>query len=265
MASNLDCVGLGVVGADARRELVLTALRQAECLGEAAGVAVWRWQDPSGVRLVIALRDDEIVDLLPSYAGAPGATLADLWSPNPDVVVASIVDADGDQVTSIAAELEQRWLLPEVSGPVGGAACVVALGVAVEEYPDDDAFSASDASLLSRGRGDERPAHFAAQGWAWPPRMAAESFLSYGVFGEPAQATAYARLNGTVLAARRRTVAATGRQFVTSRVRTAGFEVDLCLPGGDVTALPRPGSILAGTVFLVASLPSLVLPAPAPA
>jgi len=257
-------VGLGVAGDDARRELVLTALRHAECLGEVDGVAVWRWQDPSGVRLVIALRDDEILDLLPSYAGTPGAVLADLWSANPDVVVASIVDADGDRVTALAAELEQRWLLPGMPEPVGGAACVVALGVAVEEYPDDDAFSASDASLLSGGRGDDRPAHFAALGWAWPPRMAAESFLSYGVSGDPVQATAYARLNGTVLGARRRTVAATGRQFVTARVRTAGFEVDVCLPGDAVAALPRPGSILAGTVFLVASLPSLVLPAPAP-
>jgi hypothetical protein len=145
-----------------------------------------------------------------------------------------------------------------VTGTVGGLACVVALGVDVTVHIDGDAFAASDASLLGGGAGArEAPAHGVEQGWPRPPRMAAESFISYGVFGEPEQAQAYARLNGTVLRAQRKTVAVTGHGFVAARVRTAGFDVDVCLPADDGRELPQPGNVIAGTVFLVASLPAV--------
>jgi hypothetical protein len=37
-------------------------------------------------------------------------------------------------------------------------------------------------------------------------------------------------------------------------VRTTGSEVDACLSAGDVRERPQPGNVIAGTVFLVASL-----------
>lgn len=229
MASNLDCVGLGVGDPAGLGRLVDMAVRYAEHLGELAGVSVLRWQDPSGARLVLGMRGTEVVDLLPSYAGAPGARLANVHAVNDDVVIADVLDEDGEQVTMLAAELEQRRLLPAAKGAVQGLACVVALGVDVTVWPDEDAFAASDASLVSDDGGDpgEAPAHWVEQGWPWPPRMAAESFISYGVFGNPKQAEAYARLNGTVLRAQRKTVVATGQEFVAARVRTVGFEADV--------------------------------------
>lgn len=265
VASNLDCIGLGVHDHAGMDRLVTMAVRGAERLGEVGGVSVLRWQDPSGARLILGMRGNEVIDLLPSYAGTPGARLANVRAVNDDVAVANVLDEDGQQVTMLAAEVEQRRLLPAVTGTVQEMACVVALGVDVTVWPDKDAFEASDASLIGDGGDDpgEAPPHVVEQGLPWPPRMAAESFIAYGVFGDPEQAQAYARLNGTVLRAQRKTVAATGQEFVAVRVRTVGFEVDVCLPVDGAGELPSAGNVIAGTVFLVASLPGVV-PAAAP-
>src|SRR4051812_46198167 len=53
------------------------------------------------------------------------------------------------------------------------------------------------------------------------------------------------------------------RRGVTSNlacVGLAGFEATVCLPADDRTTPPRPGSVIAGMVFLTASLPGLALP-----
>jgi hypothetical protein len=81
--------------------------------------------------------------------------------------------------------------------------------------------------------------------------MAANSFISYGVFGDPENAQAFARLNGTVLHTVRKTVVATGQQFIAARVQCGVFETDVCLPVHGDTADPTPGNVIAGTVFLV--------------
>jgi hypothetical protein len=261
MASNLDCVGLGVTNREDLERLVNGALAEAELLAEVDGAMVLRWQDPSGARMVINVRDRDVLDLVPSYAGHPGAHLANVRAVNEEVAVADVVDEDGEQLTVLAVELEQRRLLALATGPVGGPACVVALGVDVTVHADADAFAASDASLLVEAGADDPPAgdppdHVVERGLSWPPRMAAESVISYGVFGAQ-DARAYARLHGTVLHAQRHTVAATGQSFVAARVRTTGFEVDLCLPATEVTSAVQPGNVVGGTVFLVASLDGL--------
>jgi len=271
VASNLECVGLAVADHAGLARLVDQALGHAQPLGAAHGVTVLRWRDPSGASLVIAVRGREVVDLLPSFAGAPGARLANVRAANDEVALADVLDEEGQQVTMVAVELEQRRLLPGAAGPVGGSASVVALGVDVTVHADAEAFARSDASLLHAGGDDggdggdgdrgggsaagdagEPPAHVRERGLPWPPRMAAESLISYGVFGPADQAEAYARLHGTVLDAQERTVAATGQRFVAARVRTAGFDLDLCHPAWRV---PQAGNIIGGTVFLVASLP----------
>jgi hypothetical protein len=84
--------------------------------------------------------------------------------------------------------------------------------------------------------------------------QAGESFLADAdaVAAAPAADT-YAQLAGTVLRAERRTVAQTGQQFIAARVRTTGFELDVCLAASDHPTVPTAGQIIAGTVFLVAS------------
>ncbi|HTJ32684.1 MAG TPA: hypothetical protein VL738_05590 [Dactylosporangium sp.] len=240
-------------------ELLASALGTAEVIGRRGELVLYRWQDPSGARLVMCTEGAAIVDFLPSFAAEPGARLAGVRAANEDVAVADVVDDGGEVVTRLAAEFEQRRQLP--AGPVGGRASIVALGVQATVHASEDDFAASDASLLGGAEEPgEPPAHFLENGWQWPPRMAAESFISYGVFNAGETAEAYARLNGVVLAADVRTVAATGQRFVAARVRCAGFEATVCLPADEHTTAPRPGAVIAGTMFLTASLPGLALP-----
>lgn len=106
------------------------------------------------------------------------------------------------------------------------------------------------------------PPHYAERGWSSPPRLASESFISYGVFGDPGQARAHARLSGTVLNAWRSICTLTGQLFTIAAVRTVGFEADLCLAGSEHPSVPAPGNIISGTVFLVATVdaPALLTP-----
>ncbi len=267
VASNLECVGLAVADRAGLQRLVENALTSAQPIGEQDGITVLRWQDQSGARLVMGLRDGKLLDLLPSFAGTPGVRLANVRAINDAVAVADVLDEGGEQLTMLALELEERRFL-SAAGPAAGQASVVALGVDVTVHADAEAFGNSGASLMGDAADDtdEPPANVVERGLAWPPRMAAESLISYGVFGDPAQAEAYARINGTVLHAERRMVAATGHQFVVARIRTLGLELDMCLPDAhdehdaEVAPVPQPGNVIGGTAFVVASLPSIAPP-----
>jgi hypothetical protein len=258
VTSNLECVGLAVPDREAFHQLVSSAMDTAELIGRRGDRLLYRWQDPSGVRLVVSVQDGRIVDFLPSLAAEPGARLIAVRAVNEEVAVADVLDEGGELVTRLAAEFEQRAMFPDTA--VEGRASIVALGVDTTVHASAEAFAESDASLLGGAEAGEPPAHYVENGWSWPPRMAAESFISYGVFDAGESAQAYARLNGLVLAADTRTVAATGQRFTAARVRCAGFEADVCLPADERTVPPAPGSVIAGTVFLVASLPGLQLP-----
>lgn len=258
MSSNLSCIGLDLTDESQFRRVVGAALDGATVLGERAGRRVLRWEDADGARLVLVLGPKrELLALTPSFAGEPGAVLASLRHATEECWTAAVTQ-DGEQVTALAADLEQSALI-DPAGGAGGRAAVVALGTSVAVLPDVAAFRASRASLLSPEREDpgEPPAHHVENGWPWPPRMAEESFISYGVFGDPAQAEPVARLNGTVLRSRTCRNALTGGVFHVARVRTAGFEVDVCLDASEHPQLPPPGSVVAGTVYLVAALESL--------
>jgi hypothetical protein len=133
---------------------------------------------------------------------------------------------------------------------------VIGLGVDVAVHADAAQFAESPASLLdpAAATADEPPARYRERGWAWPPRVGPESFISHGLFADAAQARSYARLAGPVLHADRRTVSVTGQHFTVARVHTNGFDTDICLAAADHPAIPEPGNIIAGTVFLVAAL-----------
>lgn len=245
MASNLGCIGLAVDDREAFAALVDSALSSSEPIGRLGNFTVSCWEDPSGARLVITTEGREVVDLLPSFGGVPGAILSELRPVNAETAIANVVDAEGETLTKLSTALEQRHLLSDHA--VAGRASIVSLGIDVTVHDNESTFSASDASLLIADRelGDSRQ----------PLRMAAESFMSYGVFGPPENSEPYARLSGTVLQADRRVASVTGQSFVTARVRTVGFETDLCLPATD--QIPRPGNIISGTVFLTTSMPDL--------
>jgi hypothetical protein len=253
MSSNLACVGLPSSD-EQLGALIDQILPEAGLLGTSGGNRILRWEDPSGTRLVLEVGDDGVVDLLPSFRSDSTVILGDLQAVNDDVVMASLLDEGGEQLTSASLALEQRRLLPR-RRVAPARASLTALGVDVVVLPDADAFSASDASLLDPdGTPGDVPEAYQEHGWSWPPRVAASSFFSYGVFAEGQDATAYARLSGSVLRADRRIVQATGKDVVVVDVETAGCTLTVCLEGSACSQLPEPGNIVSGTVFLAACL-----------
>lgn len=255
MASNLACIGLAVSDTAELAQLFNTAMRSVHEVGVYDGVHVGRWQDDSGAALIFGWRPDEFLEALPTYAAARGGLLSDCELIKEEIASASVVDADGEQLTSMTFQAEQYRQVQALGRPVDGSARITALGVDVQIHHDADAFAGSPASLLRPpDPADEPPKHFRERGWSWPPRVAAESFIPFGSFGEPGQASAHALLSGTVLTAKRSICALTGQPFTIASVRTVGFEADLCLAGSEHPDVPAPGNIISGTVFLSAAI-----------
>jgi hypothetical protein len=256
VSSNLACVGLAVVSAPELGRLLERVRTTARPAGVFEDVEIFRWRDPSGAGLVLGLRNGEVADLLPVFSSTVGGRVSDCRLINSSVASAGIVDGDGEQLTAMAFEPEQWRQLKAIGRPVSGAARITALGVSVTIYPDAEAFAASPGSLLSPGSDSSGPppASYAERGWAWPPRLAPESFISNGLFGDAADCTAHARLGGTVLRASHQTCELTGQGFTVATVRTVGFEADLCLADTEHPAVPEPGAIISGTVFLTAAI-----------
>jgi hypothetical protein len=256
MSSDLACVGLAMRDANDFNDLVREIGPRATLVGVSGDVQIARWQDESGARVVFRVRRNRTEAFVPSYAGTVGIRFGTLTRLSDDVWSAAAVDESGEQWTGMTFEIEEGGLIND--GHPSTAASLVALGRAVTVHSDERAFAASDASLLG-GASDpesEPPAHYAERGWPWPPRMAAESFASHGVFVDPADAPATALLNGTVLRAERRINGLTGQDFIVVRTRSLEMEVDMCLAGSDHATIPEPGQVIGGTVFLVASLVS---------
>jgi hypothetical protein len=256
VTSALACVGLSVRDEAELSSLVTSAYRTVRETGVFAGVHVGRWQDASGAVLILGWRSSELVDFVPAYAAASGGLLAECRLINDSVAVAKVIDAGGQQVTAMAFEAEQYRQLDALGRRVSGPARITALGVDVQVDPDADVFAASPGSQLDLSAGPVAgpPPHDRESGWSGPPRLAAESFISYGIFAESAQARPHARLSGTVLDAGRGVCALTGQPFTVAPVRTAGFEADVCLAGSAYPHLPAPGTIISGTVVLSAAI-----------
>ncbi|HTI34419.1 MAG TPA: hypothetical protein VL422_12125 [Miltoncostaea sp.] len=252
MASNLSCVGLGVADEEEFHRLLDTIVPEAEHIGRHRGVEVRRREDASGARIIVGIKGRELVGLLPSLASAPGVRFGPLEPVADDAHLADLLDGEGEVWTRAVVELEQRDLLAGGRHP-GGRGALVAFGRGVTVHADADAFAESHDSLLDPDADPDHPPPELGtdSGIEWPLRMAAESFISYGAFGD---ASAEARLAATVLGAERRVNTATGLPFIVARVRMADAELDICLDGDEFREPPRPGQIVAGEVFLVASL-----------
>lgn len=233
-------------------------LPHAVLLGSRRNRDVLRWEDASGARLVFTVRRGHLEDALPSLSVKPGARLQGATARSGHVIQSAVVDEDGEQVTALVAALEEGPLFP---GPVDGVASIVALGMEITVHADDDAFALDPASLLGSAVDEPipRPDDLDPDD-PWPSgplRMAAESFISHGVFAEAFGAgppEPLARLHGTVLSAERRRNEIGGLEFIVARVQTSGFVADVCLAADEHRDVPLPGSILGGEVYLVGSL-----------
>ncbi|MGH3176356.1 MAG: hypothetical protein ACRDPF_21150 [Streptosporangiaceae bacterium] len=253
MTSALACVGLAVSDETELQQLVTRAHRAAGQTGVFDGVHVGRWEDDSGAALVLGWRSGELLDFIPAYTAGSGGLLADCRLINDAVAVARVVDTGGQQLTAMTFQAEQYRELRAHGEPVSGPARITALGTAVQVYPDAAAFAASPGSQLDLPAGQEPPPHYRERGWTWPPRLGAESFISYGVFGDPDRAGPRARLSGIVLTAAQRVCALTGQPFAVATVSTAGFAADVCLAASEHPGPPAPGSVISGTVSLSAA------------
>jgi hypothetical protein len=256
------CVGLAVADSVELAKLLRKLAPQGAVLGHAKRVKVVRWQDASGVRLVMETGGDDEPTLVPSFAARTRVHLRDVRMLNGDVAMATVVDERGQPLASMGILIEQRRLLPQKMA-LDGVGSIVPIGTEVSIHSNAQDFGSSDASLFLgpedaerwRTHPDKPPANYIEQGWKWPRRKAAESFGSLAVFVEPAHAAAFAILSGTILTAERRTVVQTGQQILLAEIRTAGgFEVTVCLEGAAHSGLPPVGGVISGTVLMVASL-----------
>jgi hypothetical protein len=127
VSSNLACIGLAVSDSRELGHLVDRASATAQSVGTFDGVSVTRWQDASGAALVLGWRAGEVADLLPTYASTAGGTVADCRLVNGSVAQAKIVDADGEQVTSMAFEAEQYRQIKAFGLSIAGPARITAL------------------------------------------------------------------------------------------------------------------------------------------
>lgn len=256
------CVGLAVADGVELAELVSSVAGQGAVLGQTERIKVVRWQDASGVRLVIETVGDEEPTLVPSFAATTRVRLTDVRMLNYDVAMATVVDDLGQPLASMGVLIEQRRLLPQRLS-VDGEGSIVAIGTGVSIHSSPQAFGGSDASLFLGSEDAEHwrihpetpPGNYIDQGWKWPRRKAAESFGSLAGFAEPANANAFAVMSGTILTAERRTVIQTSQEILLAEIRTAGgFAVTVCLEGAVYSGLPPTGGIVSGTVLMVASL-----------
>jgi hypothetical protein len=253
MSSTLGCIGMAVDDVDALDALVGRLLPDARVVARAADLQARRWTDPSGASLTLTLQAQDgadadeagvLVDLVPSYvdaAGAGGVRLGRLV-PHGPTLAADLVDADGQLVTRVACDLAQS-IVAEVSEPRD--ARITALGLEVAVHEDADAFARSDDSVLGTPEPGEAP-----------QRLATESLVSYGLFGEPDTAEPRAFVSGTVLAAvsQESTV---GQRFHAVRVSTVGGTMTVCLAADEHPEPPPVGSVVAGTCYLVLDVPGL--------
>ena len=253
MPSNFECVGFRIDSGEALGELIERVMPLAEPVGSGPhGAETFRWQDESGARLVIDIRKNVVRNVLPSFAGGVGTSVRDVSALSDDTSSAEIIDDSGEMITKLAVDIEERQLIAGTT--VHGALSAVGLVGHVSVHVDAEAFAASPASLLvDSEEAGPPPPHFAESGWPWPPRMGAESFISEGIFAPPKEARPIARLNGIVLEADERINSLTGLRFVRSRVRTAGFDADICAPASEME-VPHPGNVLASMVYMVGSL-----------
>jgi hypothetical protein len=234
VATHLACIGLGTDRQQAFQRLVVEANQAAQRQEVIGGVRVQRWEDSSGAAIVLGWRGGQLISFMPAFAAMSELRLANCHPVREPVAVADVLDADGTQVTALAAEVEQYQQLVAAGRPADGTARITAFGLSVKVHDDEDAVRAAPKQ--------PNDANDAAD------------FVPFGAFAEPAKAQPHARLTGTVVKAERRVCELTGHPFTVAVTRTAGFDADVCLAGDEHPGVPAPGAIVSGIVSLSVSL-----------
>ena len=182
MSSALACVGLAASDEAEFSWLLKSACTAIRGPGIFGGVYVGRWQDDSDAALVLGLQDGQLADFTPAYAGSSGGLLADCRLIYESVAFAKVTGTDGQQLTAMASEAEQHRQLLALGQRVSGPARITAQGTDVTIYPGPGAYAASPASQIP-GTAPEPPPNYDGP---WPPRLAAESFISHAALaGSP--------------------------------------------------------------------------------
>jgi hypothetical protein len=240
----LDCLGFGGDPAD----LISAVLPRVERLNLAGEDEILAWTDEvSGARLVLGCHGVDVQWMWPTLWAATAAALGGLAPLGDDVVSAAVLDETGGRAARLVLRLEEgRTLTPEMCARSWPAA-IVALGP-VRVFADVAAFEADPVSIVGdpTSYAAQAPEHFVQRGWAWPPRLAAESLDAAG------GPLPLARLTGVVRAVEHRRNGLTGHQFTVARVRTLGLDLDLCLAADHPEVVV--GAVVAGTVTVVGRL-----------
>jgi hypothetical protein len=223
VASNLACIGLDVWRRSDFRDMVAAARSEAETIAKDGEVGVHIWTDASGARLIITTEGDLVRVVTPTFYAAPGAIISEPQAVDGGLVLAELVNQDDEVITEIACQLEELALLGSAAPPIEGPVSIVVLGNSVQVL----------------GRADDGV-----------PDLVFDPTGAYALSTD-----AVAHLTGLVLAIEQRTVGRTGQGFTAARLRTAGFQVTLCVPAGKPAL--STGDILDVTGYVVASIPAL--------
>jgi hypothetical protein len=223
VASNLACIGLDVWRRSDFRDMVAAARSEAETIAKDGEVGVHIWTDASGARLIITTEGDLVRVVTPTFYAAPGAIISEPQAVDGGLVLAELVNQDDEVITEIACQLEELALLGSAAPPIEGPVSIVVLGNSVQVL----------------GRADDGV-----------PDLVFDPTGAYALSTD-----AVAHLTGVVLAIEQRTVGRTGQGFTAARLRTAGFQVTLCVPAGKPAL--STGDILDVTGYVVASIPAL--------
>ena len=221
--------------------------------------------DPSGARITIHVGHDGAIRCAkPGFAGVarfrwrPERVVPDGGCPLCDVVLADLVDDDGELVYPFALGVETightRALIP--FGDEGEVE-FAALCESGEVWQDEPAFEASqEPAAPSDDTGVPAVRGFASR-----------SLIPSGTFVfEPGQAvTPHVFAHGVVESVERRRNALGGGEFWAIRLDTLGGTFDVCAAPGSLEREEQlgPGAVLGGTFWLVGH-PVTLRPAPGP-
>ncbi|MEZ2121132.1 MULTISPECIES: hypothetical protein [unclassified Corynebacterium] len=227
MSEDLASIGLGYERWQDAVEAAI-ASGQLSVTGEVRGGQLIQFTDPSGACINILA-----VEPFATWAGFQSTTDA-LGHVNmlTDVLAfCDVVTGDGERVASVTANLAQGPLLVDENAQQWQQLAITALGVDTTVYGSVEDFKAEQGGevgiLVSHG--------------------AAIVLSGDGSRAPDAAATLIAEIRS----AHYRTTALSGQRFIHCDIE-APFPMDLCLP--EAPELPGPGSIVAGTVMLTASV-----------
>lgn len=228
-------------------------------IGRTGGVDLLRYEDPlSGARLLFGVQDNNVISCHPSFAsqsffdldlakktehdGLVTIEMLASFEPDPaqlidsrEPAVAEIFAAFEFPMLSVSCTCEQYPLMLETHRNL--PCSLVLLGVKVAVY--------SDPATYIESQTGQNP-------------FSPTSLSSYWPFDDSSQPSAYGHLSGIVISSERKTNSMTRQEFVVAHVRTAyDLEAVICLDGAEFHEALIPGQVVAGTVYIVVSLPGL--------